>query len=142
MIFGEFMSQKKVTNRQIQAEETKNRIYSAAIKLMDKKGFDGMTIMDIVKAAGISVGAFYHYFTTKHDILAEIFHRADIYFSTVVAQKLRASRDSPRRKSSLILIVMWISTLAPVSRRCSSSTLLRLNSSSRKADRCRPCSKN
>lgn len=92
------MRHKKVTNRQIQAEETKNRIYAAAIKLMDKKGFDGMTIADIGKAARISVGAFYHYFTTKHDILAEIFHRADVYFSTVVAQELRASRESAAEK--------------------------------------------
>jgi AcrR family transcriptional regulator len=98
MILGEYMGQKKATKRQIQAEETKNRIYGAAIKLMDKKGFEGMTIVDISKAAGISVGAFYHYFTTKHDILAEIFQRADVYFSTVVAQELRASRKSSAAK--------------------------------------------
>jgi TetR/AcrR family fatty acid metabolism transcriptional regulator len=96
--FGEYMGQKKVTKRRIQAEETKNRIYSAAIKLMDKRGFDGITIADIGKAAGISVGGFYHYFTTKHDILAEIFHRADVYFSTVVARDLSASRDSAAEK--------------------------------------------
>ena len=92
------MAQKKATKRQLQAVETKNRIYGAAIKLMDKKGFDGITVADIGKAAGISVGAFYHYFATKYDILTEIFHRADVYFSTVVSDDLGARRISAAKK--------------------------------------------
>ena len=53
---------KKPTRRQEKALETKNRIYTAAINLMDRKGFENITIIDISKEAGVSVGAFYHYF--------------------------------------------------------------------------------
>lgn len=83
------MTQKSITKRQEQALETKNRIYSAAIDLMDQNGFDNITIADISKKAGVSVGAFYHYFTSKNDILAEIFHKADEYFSTQVISGLK-----------------------------------------------------
>jgi TetR/AcrR family fatty acid metabolism transcriptional regulator len=78
------MAKKPFTKRQERAVETKNRIYTAAIDLMDRKGFEKLTIVDISKKAGVSVGAFYHYFKSKNDILAEIFRKADDYFSTKV----------------------------------------------------------
>jgi TetR/AcrR family fatty acid metabolism transcriptional regulator len=86
------MAKRTNTKRQEQAQETKNRIYTSAIELMEKEGFDNITIADISEKAGVSVGAFYHYFDSKNDILAEIFHRADDYFSTQVVNSLsRAS---------------------------------------------------
>src|SRR4030042_5003965 len=82
------MAKKAATSRQAQATETANRIYAAAIELMDRKGFERLTIADISKRAGVSVGAFYHYFRSKDDILAEIFRRADEYFVTQVVGDL------------------------------------------------------
>lgn len=82
------MTNRSITKRKEQALVTKDRIYSAAINLMDRKGFENITIADISKEAGVSVGAFYHYFTSKNDILAEIFYKADEYFSTQVMNKL------------------------------------------------------
>ena len=74
--------------RKEQAEETRQRIYTSAIELMEENGFGNFTIEDISKRAGVSVGAFYHYFDSKNDILAEIFYRADDYFSTQVVNSL------------------------------------------------------
>lgn len=74
------MNNKKPTKRQAQAIKTKNKIYNIAFDLMEKKGFNNITIEDISKKAGVSVGAFYHYFKSKNDILFEIYHRADEYF--------------------------------------------------------------
>jgi len=82
------MTNKSITKRQEQALETKDRIYSAAIDLMDREGFENITIADISKKAGVSVGAFYHYFTSKNDILADIFHKVDEYFSSQVISGL------------------------------------------------------
>ena len=75
-------------SRKEQAEETRNRIYACAIELMEQRGFGNFTIEDICKKAGVSVGAFYHYFDSKNDILAEIFYKADEYFSTHVVNSL------------------------------------------------------
>ena len=79
------------TKRQLQAMETKNTIYNAAIELMDAEGYDNITIADISERAGVSVGSFYHHFESKHDILAEIFRKADEYFSDNVDGQLVAS---------------------------------------------------
>jgi AcrR family transcriptional regulator len=81
---GENMAKQTNSKRQEQAQETRNRIYASAIELMERKGFENITIADISEKAGVSVGAFYHYFDSKNDILAEIFHRADEYFATQV----------------------------------------------------------
>ena len=82
------MENRTNTTRKEQAEETRNRIYTSAIELMEENGFGNFTIEDISKRAGVSVGAFYHYFDSKNDILAEIFYRADDYFSTHVTNSL------------------------------------------------------
>ena len=75
------MENRTNATRKEQAEETRNRIYTSAIELMEENGFGNFTIEDISKRAEVSVGAFYHYFDSKNDILAEIFYRADDYFS-------------------------------------------------------------
>jgi len=78
------MAASKGKTRKEQAEETKNRIYNAAIELLDSRGFENLTIQCISRKANVSVGSFYHYFNSKLDILSEIFHRGDTYFIEVV----------------------------------------------------------
>jgi TetR/AcrR family fatty acid metabolism transcriptional regulator len=90
------MENRTNTTRKEQAEETRNRIYTSAIELMEENGFGNFTIEDISKRAGVSVGAFYHYFDSKNDILAEIFYRADDYFSTHVVNSL-SKRSIPEQ---------------------------------------------
>jgi AcrR family transcriptional regulator len=51
---------------------------------MKKKGFNKITIEDISKKAGVSIGTFYHYFKSKDDILFEVYQRADNYFKDVL----------------------------------------------------------
>lgn len=65
------MKKQKPSKRQIQAVETKNRIYETAKSLFIKHGIDNVTVDSIVKAIGISKGAFYVHFESK-DLLASI----------------------------------------------------------------------
>lgn len=59
---------KELTKRQIQAAETRNKIYEAAKELFSKHGYDAVSIDDIVKAAGVARGSFYVYFLSKEDL--------------------------------------------------------------------------
>jgi TetR/AcrR family fatty acid metabolism transcriptional regulator len=90
------MAKKRITNRQQQAIDTRNRIYSAAIELMEHKGFDNITIAEISRKSHVSVGAFYHYFKSKNDILAEIFRKADDFFSTEVIDMIAGKTTSEK----------------------------------------------
>ncbi|MDT8718009.1 TetR/AcrR family transcriptional regulator [Clostridium sp. 19966] len=80
----------KKTSRAKQAEATKNKIYNCGVKLIKKHGFDGVTVEEIAKEAGVSVGTYYYYFKSKFDLFSEIFNRADKYFVEEVANNLKA----------------------------------------------------
>jgi AcrR family transcriptional regulator len=49
--------------------ETRDRIYQAALALFRERGFDAATMRDIAAAAGMSLGAAYHYFPSKDAIV-------------------------------------------------------------------------
>jgi AcrR family transcriptional regulator len=60
---------KKITNRQLQALETKNNLIDAALVVFSKKGYAASTTKDIAKEAGVTDGLIYHYFKSKEDLL-------------------------------------------------------------------------
>lgn len=86
----------KKTSRAKQAEITKNKIYNCGVKLMRKHGFDNITVEQISKQAGVSVGTYYYYFESKFDLFSEIYKRADDYFLKEVAGNLKA--EDPKGK--------------------------------------------
>lgn len=51
---------------------TKGRIVSAAWKLFYEQGYENTTIEDIVYESGTSKGSFYHYFSSKDELLASL----------------------------------------------------------------------
>ncbi len=82
------MKQKSFTKRKLQAIKSKEYIYRIAMRLINKKGFDNVTIKDICKKAGVSIGAYYHYFSSKEAIFYEIYKIADDYFRNEVSKLL------------------------------------------------------
>lgn len=75
-------------NRDDQAQQTKTRIYDAAVLLMQKNGVKKTTIEEICKKAQVSVGSFYNYYQSKEDILFASFEAIDRYFADVAAPEL------------------------------------------------------
>jgi AcrR family transcriptional regulator len=53
----------------------RSEILDAAQKLVYTKGYEQMTIQDILDELHISKGAFYHYFTSKQALLEALIHR-------------------------------------------------------------------
>ncbi|MCD8017810.1 MAG: TetR/AcrR family transcriptional regulator [Oscillospiraceae bacterium] len=69
---------RKPTNRQLRAMETKKKIMEAAKILISAKGFENISIEEIAKAASVSTGSFYTYFKRKEDVVEEL-NRTDFY---------------------------------------------------------------
>jgi AcrR family transcriptional regulator len=57
------------TSKEEYREEAKKRIVNAAIKVMNKKGYQFMTVEDIAKEVGVTKAALYLYFENKEDLL-------------------------------------------------------------------------
>jgi AcrR family transcriptional regulator len=51
------------------AEDTRRRIYEAALELFREKGFESATMRDIAAKAGVALGAAYYYFSGKEAIV-------------------------------------------------------------------------
>jgi TetR/AcrR family transcriptional regulator, transcriptional repressor for nem operon len=71
-----------------QAAENRERIVRVAAKLFRERGFDGIGVADLMKAAGLTHGGFYGNFASKDDLVAEASGRAleelAQYWSTVI----------------------------------------------------------
>ncbi len=87
------MNDVKLTRKE-QAEETKKFIFQTALELLGEKEFDKITVRDIVKKANVSIGTFYHYYSTKLDVYYETYIIADEYFETVVKPKINELTDT------------------------------------------------
>ena len=77
-----------MTNRQLQAEETKRKIFYATMTLLQKCDAEDIKIMDIVEAANVSVGSFYNHYSSKKEVFAESYKLEDSYFEEVVEPQL------------------------------------------------------
>lgn len=54
------------------SQDTKQKLLTQALNLFAKQGFDQTSIQQIISASKVSKGAFYHYFSSKEEILDEI----------------------------------------------------------------------
>ncbi|MGN1166569.1 MAG: TetR/AcrR family transcriptional regulator [Lachnospiraceae bacterium] len=61
---------KELSRQQQKSMETKAKIFSAAKHILQKKGYDQLSIKNICEEAGVSNGSFYHHFKTKDDLLS------------------------------------------------------------------------
>lgn len=51
-------------------EENRRAILDAAGRLYRQRGFDAVTVAEVMQAAGLTHGAFYGYFASKEDLIA------------------------------------------------------------------------
>ncbi|MFC7364181.1 MULTISPECIES: TetR/AcrR family transcriptional regulator [Bhargavaea] len=72
------------TNRQTQAEQTKQRLFDTALELFKKKGFDNVSVDEIVQKSNSSKGAFYGHFKSKYGIFIEKFKEIDSFYEEFV----------------------------------------------------------
>lgn len=65
----------QMTARQLQAQQTKESIYNAAIKLFELRGYENVLIEDITNEANCAKGTFYLYYKSKKDLMYETVNR-------------------------------------------------------------------
>ncbi|MBC3919574.1 TetR/AcrR family transcriptional regulator [Undibacterium sp. CY18W] len=101
-----------------QANENRERILNVAAQLFREHGFDGVSVVDLMKGAGLTHGGFYGNFSSKEDLIAKTCARSlgrsadrwkrwksespETTLSRIVADYLSpAHRDAPGRGCAL-----------------------------------------
>lgn len=67
-----------LTPRAQQAVATKRKIFLSALALFAEKSYENITVQDICDRSGFSVGAFYHHFKSKDNLLDEGYRLFDM----------------------------------------------------------------
>jgi TetR/AcrR family transcriptional regulator, transcriptional repressor for nem operon len=78
-----------------QAAENREKILATAAKLFREKGFDGIGVADLMKAAGLTHGGFYGHFDSKDDLMAQACERAVDQLLQDGEARRQASNDEP-----------------------------------------------
>jgi TetR/AcrR family transcriptional repressor of nem operon len=74
-----------------QVLENKRTILAAAGRLFRERGFDAVTVAEIMKSAGLTHGGFYGYFNSKDDLIAQAL--ADVLENSELPTELMALAD-------------------------------------------------
>lgn len=59
------------TARKAQSDANKLKITKCALRLINEKGFDNVSVAEITEKAGVSKGAFYIHFKSKEDLIEQ-----------------------------------------------------------------------
>ena len=78
-------------------QDTRTRIYATAIALFRERGFDATTMRDVAAAAGMSLGAAYHYFPGKDAIVLAYYDRVSREHASRVAAEATEETRLVRR---------------------------------------------
>lgn len=90
----------QLNSRQIKALQTKKKILETALNLFSEKGFDNVTVDEIVHSSGIAKGSFYTHFKSKYEIFLEKFKEIDNFY--IDFTKSLPEEMSPSKKLLLL----------------------------------------
>ena len=95
------MTEALVGRRERKKEETKRKIFEAAVKLFTDKGFVATTVDDLAEAADVAKGTFFNYFPRKEAIVHYLFEEW-----AEVGEQVAAETNRPAEERILDLFAM------------------------------------
>ena len=84
------------------AEETRKRIYDAALELFREKGFEQTTMRDIAQKANVALGGAYYYFSSKEAIVLAFYHEMQHSSHDDILELMRKSKKLKDRLRTIL----------------------------------------
>jgi AcrR family transcriptional regulator len=85
---------RKLNHKNLQSQETANRILYEAMRIFLEKGYHGTSIDDITRAAKLTKGALYWHFRSKEDLLKTIIKEYEGRFLDGMIQAVNQAQGS------------------------------------------------
>jgi len=83
-------------------EERRNLLLDSALECFAAKGFESTTIDHIVKHAGVSKGAVYHYFKSKEEIYVELINNGIEKFISFMHAQFATAKTTTEKLQMLV----------------------------------------
>jgi AcrR family transcriptional regulator len=87
----------------IPTEPVRERVLAAAAQLFADHGYDATSVAQVVAAAGVTKGALYHYFSSKEELLFEIYAAVIDEMLTSLDRILEAAQPPARTLRAIIV---------------------------------------
>ncbi len=84
------------------SNQTRTRIFEAALALFRKRGFVNTTMREIAKEAGVALGAAYYYFDSKDAIVMAFYERAQEELTPRLEESLAGTTGLKERVRAVI----------------------------------------
>jgi AcrR family transcriptional regulator len=98
---------KALNKKQLRSQATLETLRAVVDRLVEEAGFKKMHIRDICREAGITPGTFYHYFSSKDDILFDRYLRANVFLNKLYDTKLKNRHEIDGLKLLLKEFIRW-----------------------------------
>jgi TetR/AcrR family transcriptional repressor of nem operon len=105
------------------SQSTRERIIEVAERLLFQRGFSGTSLNDVMNAAGLSKGAFFHHFKNKQELAFAVLGRwadRDDELVQEFATRANSLADNPLQEAIIFLKLLeeWLSGLDEPSGGC------------------------
>lgn len=87
-------------------DESKRKIIEAGARVFDKKGYENASLQDVLNETNMSKGGFYHYFSTKLDLLRDIYSLRVEHWYSESMEKIQATAKGPLQKLRMALSML------------------------------------
>ncbi len=85
------------------------KIFSATLKISNKKGFQAMTMRDLSKEAGMSMGALYSYFSSKEELLEMLQHQRRTITLRILQERIEKEKNPADRLRTAVQTHLYLS---------------------------------
>jgi TetR/AcrR family transcriptional regulator, cholesterol catabolism regulator len=96
-------------NKESVAVKNLMKIMNAALKLGNQKGFAAMSLRDLSKEAGLSMGALYAYFTSKDELLRLVQQQGSTVVMRVLQCQIQGIDDPRARLTRCVYAHLYLS---------------------------------
>jgi AcrR family transcriptional regulator len=106
--------------------DTKNKIMETAFKLFLKKGFDNVSLSEILKESNITTGGFYYYFDSRETLFLSVINEYIFEYFDKCLKQIKNSEGSPkeRLKKMILSVIGYDSTMNKAIKLSESSELI------------------
>jgi len=99
--------------RRIKKEKTavKNldSIFGAVLKISNKKGFKSMSMRDLSRECGLSMGALYNYFSSKDELLEMLQHQRRSITGKILEERIALESTTPGKLKAAVFTHLYLS---------------------------------
>lgn len=85
------------------------RIFGAVLKISNQKGFKAMSMRDLSRESGLSMGALYNYFSGKDDLLEMLQHQQRQMSATILERSVAEALDPLEKLRSMVVTHLYLS---------------------------------